>query len=187
MQIKIRDSLSEYTSLSLAIEKLIEKQEKDYGCFQTAKEGEFSALYVPSLPSFKLYQNPKSLIYRGYWRTDKQLPKPTDTKSFPPDLWIRKKQKKVEISQNFTSNQTDNNIKQQIYEFNSSQENKARRIKTVTKKQRVYEIVYRYHPAVEVRVINQLIANFLKQKIEASITSVPEEEIFPLILIANYE
>ena len=187
MQIKNQDLVSKYTSLSLAIERLLEKQEKDYGCFQTAKEGEFSALYVPSLPSFKLYQNPKSLIYRGYWRTDKELPKPTDTKAFPPDLWIRKKQKKVAISQNLTRNETDIKAKQQIYEFKSPQIDGANRVKTITKKQRVYEIVYRYHPAIEVRVVNQLVANFLKQKIEASITSVPEEEIFPLVLIGDFE
>lgn len=155
---KTRELTAEYTSLSLAVNKLLERQEKDWGCFQVKKEGEFFCLSVPALPSFKFYQNPKSIIYRGYWR-EKGLPNPTDTKRFPPDLWIKKKNKKV------------------------AQGKKAE----IAKKQRIYEIVYRYHPAVEVKVINQLVADFLKEKIKASIVSVPEDEIFPLVIVGNPE
>lgn len=156
-QEKTKDLVAEYTSLFLAINKLLERQEKNWGCFQVIKEKDFYSLYIPALPSFKLYQNTKSIVYRGYWRQEKGLPIATDTKSFPPDLWIKKKQKKV---------------------------TQGKKIDTV-KKQRIFEIVYRYNPAVEIRMINQLVADCLKEKITSSIVSVPEDEIFPLVLVGQ--
>lgn len=156
-QEKTKDLVAEYTSLSLALDKLLERKEKNWGCFQVTKEKDFYSLYIPSLPSFKLYQNTKSIVYRGYWRQEKGLPVATDTKSFPPDLWIKKKQKKVT-----RSNKTN-----------------------IVQKQRIFEIVYRYNPAVEIRMINQLVADFLKEKITSSIVSVPENEIFPLVLVGQ--
>lgn len=158
-QEKTKDLVADYTSLSLAIHKLLEKQEKNWGCFQVTKEGDFYSLDIPALPSFKLYQNTKSIVYRGYWRQSKELPLATDTKSFPPDLWIKKKQKKV------------------------TQGKRAE----IVKKQRIFEIVYRSNPAVEIRVINQLIADFLKEKIASNIVSVPENEILPLVLVGQPE
>ena len=158
-QEKTKDLITEYNSLSLAINRLLDKQEKTWGCFQVIKEGDFYSLYIPALPSFKLYQNPKSIVYRGYWQSNHTLPKATDTKSFPPDLWIKKKHKKV---------------------------SQGKKLEPV-KKQRIFEIVYRYNPAVEIKVINQLVANFLKEKITADIVSVPEDEIFPLILVGQAE
>jgi hypothetical protein len=184
---KTRDIVAEYTSLSLTIDKLLERQEKDWGCFQVKKEGEFYSLFVPALPSFKFYQNPKSLIYRGYWR-ERELPNPTDTKSFPPDLWIKKKNQKVTIRQNAERNKIEHRELQLIDRFDlDAQANKAKKLINVEKKQRIYEIVYRYNPAVEIRAINQLIADFLKEKIKANIVSVPENEIFPLIIVGNSE
>lgn len=187
-QEKTQDLVAEYTSLSLAISKLIEKQEKDWGCFQVKKEGDFSSLYIPSLPSFKLYQNPKSLIYRGYWRQANELPIPTDTKSFPPDFWIKKKQKKVRITQGTETKKVEDREQELIYEFKSETKDKPlKKVITVEKKQRIYEIVYRYNSILEIRVVNQLVANFLKEKIIASIVAVPEGEIFPLVLVSNPE
>ena len=190
-QERIQDTVAEYASLSLAIDKLMEGKEKSWGCFQVKKEGEFNSLYIPALPSFKLYQNVKSIIYRGYWRKDNSLPKPTDTKSFPPDLWIKKKQKKVTIRQKVAKRNPEtsqNDDQRLIYQFQSpSDELISKKAPDAIKKQRIYEIVYRYHPAVEVRVVNQLVANFVKEKIIASIVAVPEEEIFPLVLVGNPE
>lgn len=184
-QEKTRDIVAEYTSLSLAISKLLEKQEKGWGCFQVNKEGEFSCLSVPALPSFKLYQNTKSIIYRGYWR-GLEIPNPTDTKSFPPDLWIKKKNKKVTLRQSGSREKVEENKLQLIdrSQFDSPAY-KAKNLVNVDKKQRIYEIVYRYNPSVEIRVINQLIADFLKEKIKANIVSVPDDEIFPLVIVGN--
>lgn len=182
-QEKTKNLVAEYTSLSLAINKLLEKQEKNWGCFQVKKEGDFYSLNIPSLPSFKLYQNPKSIVYRGYWRQSQESFSATDTKSFPPDLWIKKKQKKVTIRKD-SPNQEVEEEKQHILEFNSLEKNK---IQDITKKQRIFEIVYRYNPTVEIRIINQLVADFLKEKITSNIISVPETEIFPLVLVAQLE
>lgn len=182
---KTRNIVAEYTSLSLAISKLLDKQEKDWGCFQVRKEGEFSCLSVPALPSFKLYQNPKSIIYRGYWR-DRELPNPTDTKSFPPDVWIKKKNQKVTLRQSVATEKVKDNKLQLIDRSQSdSLAHKAKNLISVDKKQRIYEIVYRYNPSVEIRGINQLIADFLKEKIKANIISVPDDEIFPLVIVGN--
>ena len=192
-QDKTRDLVNQYTSLSLAINKLLERQEKNWGCFQVQKEGDFYSLYIPALPSFKLYQNTKSIIYRGYWRRNKELPKATDTKSFPPDLWIKKKQKKVAIKKNVvgknSNTQKNKNEKPSLIDesVSFSKKIKISTSRDVIKKQRIYEIVYRYNPNVELRVVNQLIAEFLKEKITASIVSVPEDEIFPLVLVGNPE
>ena len=177
---KTKNLVAEYTSLSLAINKLLEKQEKKWGCFQVTKEGDFYSLNIPSLPSFKLYQNPKSIVYRGYWRQSQESFSATDTKSFPPDLWIKKKQKKVTIRKNSPSQE----VEKHILELNSLEENK---IQDINKKQRIFEIVYRYNPTVEIRMINQLVADFLKEKITSNIISVPETEIFPLVLVAQPE
>ena len=175
---KTKNLVAEYTSLSLAINKLLEKQEKNWGCFQVTKEGDFYSLNIPGLPSFKLYQNPKSIVYRGYWRQSQEAFSATDTKNFPPDLWIKKKQKKVTIRKDLPSKE------EHILELNSLEEIK---IQDIIKKQRIFEIVYRYNPTIEIRMINQLVADFLKEKITSNIISVPETEIFPLVLVARAE
>ncbi len=200
------DTINSYHSLSLAISKLFDKKEKGYGCFQVQKEGEFFSLNIPTLPSFKFYQNPKSLIYRGYWRTGKGLPKPTDTRAFPPDLWIRKKQKQVQVDLSNRSTKTVKNVAASTIAKPKSAIPKPiikkkptidlTRVATtqsltkqnlIQKKQRIYEIVYRYKPCSEVMRVNQIIALSLKEQITSAIIEVPEGEIFPLILVANPE
>ncbi|ELS01976.1 hypothetical protein Xen7305DRAFT_00016850 [Xenococcus sp. PCC 7305] len=103
------DLAQKFPSLSLTISKLLDKREKNYGTFQVAKEAGFYSLYIPSLPSFKLYQNDKSHIYKGYWR-EYGLPDLKD-RSCKPDLVIRKKQKQVPLRK------TNKLIKQRIYEI----------------------------------------------------------------------
>lgn len=173
----------DYNSLCLAIAKLFDKQEKSYGCFQVQKEGEFYALNIPSLPSFKFYQNPKSIIYRGYWRTASSLPKPTDTRTFPPDLWIKKKQKQVQVNPINKPLDSKPKAKQWIDLTGTRSSVKSSRS---SKKQRIYEIVYRYNPAQEVMRVNQILAACLRDKINGELVEVPEE-MFPLVLIGNPE
>lgn len=181
-QEKTKYLVADYTSLSLAINNLLSKKEKKWGCFQVTKEENFYSLNIPNLPSLKLYQNPKSIVYRGYWRQSQESFSATDTKNFPPDIWIKKKQKKVTIRKDSQS-KTVAERKQPIFDL-YSEENK---IQDITKKQRIFEIVYRYKPTVEIRLINQLVADFLKEKIRSDIISVPEDEIFPLVLVSQAE
>ena len=156
-QDKTQNLVTEYTSLCLAINKLLDKQTKSWGCFQVKKEADFYSLIIPSLPIFKLYQNSKTIIYRGYWRRDQELPIATDTKSFPPSLWVKKKQKKVAPTKKTEQ----------------------------AKKQRTYEISYNYESSSEMMVVNQLLAEFIRTKIINSIVTIPENEIFPLVLITR--
>ena len=143
--------VQQFPSLSLTINKLLDKREKRYGVFQVAKEADFYSLYIPGLPSFKLYHNEKSHVYKGYWQ-EYDLPDLKD-RSCKPDLVVRKKQKQVP---------------------------RGKTQKLV--KQRIYEIVYDNNTVPEVRFINQLIASFIQEKIESSITDVPLNEIMPLVL-----
>ena len=140
-----------FPSLSLTISKLLDKREKDYGTFRVTKEGDFYSLYIPGLPGFKLYQNEKSHVYKGYWR-EEGIPDLKD-RSDKPDLVIRKKQKQVP-------------------------QGKTKRLV----KQRIYEIVYKYASSPEVRFINQVLASFIQSKIETSTSSVPLNEMMPLVL-----
>ena len=143
--------VQQFPSLSLAISKLLDKQEKNYGIFQVAKEADFYSLYIPGLPSFKLYQNVKSHVYKGYWQ-EYDLPDLKD-RSCKPDLVVRKKQKQVP-------------------------QGKTKKLV----KQRIYEIVYDYNTAPEVRFVNQLVASFIQEKIESTITTAPLNEMIPLVL-----
>jgi len=105
-------------SLSLTIGKLLDKREKNYGTFQVAKEEDFYSLYIPSLPSFKLYQNEKSHVYKGYWR-EYDLPDLKD-RSCKPDLVIRKKQKQVPLRK--TNKLTKQRIYEIVYKYDTSPE-----------------------------------------------------------------
>ncbi|NJO96899.1 MAG: hypothetical protein HC764_13450 [Pleurocapsa sp. CRU_1_2] len=61
-------SVTKLPSLELTLNILLNRQEKDWGYFQVIKEKEFYSLYIPTLDSFKLYKNPKSENFKGYWR-----------------------------------------------------------------------------------------------------------------------
>ncbi|MDJ0533882.1 MAG: hypothetical protein QNJ70_15565 [Xenococcaceae cyanobacterium MO_207.B15] len=151
-----RELIRNLPGLVLAINKMLDKQEKDYGCFQIKKEEDFCSLYIPSFPSFKLYQNPRSHVYKGYWQTSDILPDIKD-RNKKPQIYIKKKQKQVTNPKNIR----------------------------LVKKQPIYEVIYKYDPTPEIRLVNRLIATCLKEKIEASISSVPENEIMPLVLITE--
>jgi hypothetical protein len=76
--------VDQFPSLSLAIAKLFDKQEKDWGYFQVKKEEDrLYYLYIPSLPSLKFYQNPDKQIYRAFWGDNKN-----------PAVSVKKKQRK---------------------------------------------------------------------------------------------
>ncbi len=155
-QTKTSELINNLPGLVLAINKMLDQQEKDFGCFQVKKESDFYSLYIPSFPSFKLYQNPRNHVYKGYWQTSDILPDIKD-RSNKPQIYLKKKPKQVTDSKNIR----------------------------LVKKQRIYEVMYQYDPSPEIRLVNQLIATCLKEKIVASISSVPANEIVPLVLITE--
>ena len=156
-------SVTELPSLGLTLNILLNRQEKDWGCFQVIKENEFYALYIPTLDSFKLYKNPKSENYRGYWRDSRSeiLPdiKNRDEK---PDIFLRNRSKQVE-------------------------ERKKNSQTTIHKKQRIIDVKYRYNPCPEMYRLNQMIAKLIRDRISSNITFSPAEEIMPLVLATEVE
>ena len=153
-------SVTNLPSLELTLQILLDRQEKDWGCFQVVKEEDFYALYIPTLDSFKLYKNPKSENYRGYWRNSltQNLPdvKNRDEK---PDVFIRNRSKQVEI--------------------------KSRT--TIRKKQRIIDVKYRYNPCPEMYRLNKIIANLLRDRLESNSTFDPATEITPLVLATEVD
>ncbi|BAU66887.1 hypothetical protein STA3757_42930 [Stanieria sp. NIES-3757] len=145
---------SEFICLSLAINKLFDKQEKDWGYFRIKKEEDFYSLYLPYLPSLKLYQKPNYQIYKLYWRS--YVPELND-KSEKPDIYVRKKSKNVYDKKN----------------------------PKIAKKQRIYEIMYQYANYTEINLINKIITELIREKIIASLSEIPENEMTPLVLIAQ--
>ena len=154
-------SVVDLPSLELTLGILLNRQEKDWGCFRVAKEGEFYTLYIPTLDSFKLYKNPKSENYKGYWRNPylETLPdvKSRDEK---PDIFLRNRSKQVE---------------------------EKKKNQTVYKKQRIIDVKYRYNSCPEIYRLNQMIAKLLRDRIAALQTFTPGLEVMPLVLATEVE
>lgn len=149
-------------SLELTLDILLNRQEKDWGYFQVVKEGEFYALYIPTLDSLKLYKNPKSENYKGYWRSplEGNLPniKNRDEK---PDIFLRNRSKQV-------AKRTKNS-------------------QSIKLKQRIIDVKYRYNPSLEMYRLNQMIAKRLRDRIDSVVTFSPGKEIKPLVLATEVE
>lgn len=154
-------SVTALPSLELALDILLNRQQKDWGYFQVVKEGEFYSLYIPTLDSFKLYKNPKSENFKGYWRNYRSdiLPdvKSRDEK---PDIFLRNRSKQVE-------------------------ENK--KSQTIVKKQRIIDVKYRFNSCPEMYRLNQIIAKSIRDRIASNITFDPGTEIMPLVLASEVE
>lgn len=148
-------------SLKLTIDILLNLQEKDWGCFQVVKEEEFYALYIPTLDSFKLYKNPKSENYRGYWRDPRTTALPDiKNRDEKPDIFLRNRSKQVE-------------------------ERKNKR--TIRKKQRIIDVKYRYNRCPEIYRLNKIIAQHLRDRLASNATFAPGSEIEPLVLATEVE
>jgi hypothetical protein len=156
-------SVADLPSLELALNILLNRQEKDWGCFQVVKEKEFYALYIPTMDSFKLYKNPKSENYRGYWRnyTSEILPDIKNSQE-KPDIFLRNRSKQVE-------------------------EKKPNSKLTLRRKQRIIDVKYRYNSCPEMYRLNQMIAQLICDRLATNITFSPAEEIMPLILATEVE
>lgn len=156
-------SVNNLPSLELALNILLNRQEKDWGCFKVFKQGEFYALYIPTVDSFKLYKNPKSENYRGYWRNplSENLPDPKN-RDEKPDVFLRNRSKQVEDTKKNAS-------------------------LSRLKKQRIIDVKYRYNPCPEMYRLNQMIAKLICDRIASNVTFNPATEIMPLVLATEVE
>lgn len=154
-------NLADLPSLELTLDILLNRQEKDWGYFQVTKEGEFYSLNIPTLSSFKLYKNPKSENFKGYWRNPYQEVLP-DVKSRDekPDIFLRNRSKQVE---------------------------ERKKTKTLRLKQRIIDVKYRFNSCPEMYRINQMIAKLIRDRIAGNITFNPATEIMPLVLATEVE
>lgn len=156
-------SAANLPSLELTLNILLNRQEKDWGCFQVFKEGDFYALYIPAMDSFKLFKNPKSENYRGYWRNSlSEILPDVKNKDEKPDIFLRNRSKQV-------------------------QEKKKNSSLAVRKKQRIIDIKYRYNPCPEMYRLNQIIARLIRDRIASNVTFDPGTEIMPLVLATEVE
>ena len=156
-------SVADLPSLELTLNIMLNRQEKDWGCFKVVKEGDFYALYIPTMDSFKLYKNPKSENYRGYWRNylSEVLPD-VKNREEKPDIFLRNRNKQVE-------------------------EKKPNSKITLRRKQRIIDVKYRYNPCPEMYRLNQMIARLIRDRLAANATFSPGTEIMPLILATEVE
>ncbi len=137
----------QFPSLSLAIAKLFDKQEKDWGYFQVKKEADrLYYLHIPSLPGLKFYQDPDKQIYKAFWEDRKN-----------PAVTVKKRQRKVLDPNN----------------------------PRLEKKQRIYEVVYKYDSRTEIHALAKILADLIRDKIKESISFVPEDEVMPLVTVTE--
>lgn len=154
-------SLTTLTSLGLTLDILLNRQEKDWGCFQVVKEEEFYALYIPTMDSFKLYKNPKSENYKGYWRhVMSDILPDVKNRDEKPDIFLRNRSKQVK----------EKKKKSQI---------------TILKKQRIIDVKYRYNTCPEIYRLNRMIAGLIRDRISSNITFSAKDEIMPLVLASE--
>ena len=156
-------SVTNLPSLELALNIMLDRQEKDWGCFQVVKEEDFYALYIPTIDSFKLYKNPKSENYRGYWRNHLSNVLPdVKNRQEKPDVFLRNRSKQV-------------------------QEKRKNSSLTTYKKQKIIDVKYRYNPCPEMYRLNQMIAKLIRDRIASNVTFDPGTEIMPLVLATEVE
>ena len=151
------EKLTNLISLNLAIDKLLEKCEKEWGYFQVKKEAEFYSLHIPFLPCLRLYQNTTSHIYKGYWSNPHAEVPDLKDKAQQPQIYIKKKTKQVYAPQ-------------------------QPRLK---KKQKIYEVIYQYNAHQEILVISKLVAHAIRDKIAQAVVDFPQSEIMPLVLVTE--
>lgn len=160
MAIPIIDSsklTTNFTSLNLAISRLIDKQEKDWGYFQVKKEEDFYSLHMPFLPCLRLYQNTNANVYKGYWCNPKELVPDLKDKKQAPQIYIKKRTKKV---------------------YDPKQPR-------LQKKQRIFEVIYQYDSRTEIHLMSKVVANAIRDRIEQDVDNFPQDEIMPLVMVTE--
>ena len=148
---------SNFTTLNLAISRLIDRQEKDWGYFQVKKEENFYSLHIPFLPCLRLYQNTNSNIYKAYWSNPKESVPDLKDKTQLPQIYIKKKTKKV---------------------YDPKQPR-------LQKKQRIFEVIHRHDSRTEIQMISKVVANVIRDDIEQNVADFSQDEIMPLVMVTE--
>jgi hypothetical protein len=153
--------LTELPSFELTVDILLNRQQKDWGYFQVIKEGEFYSLYIPTLDSFKLYKNPKSENFKGYWcNYSSNILPDVKSRDEKPDIFLRNRTKQVE---------------------------EKKKNKTLLRKQRIIDVKYRFNSCPEMYRINQMIAKSIRDRLASNLTFDSGTEIMPLVLASEVE
>lgn len=156
-------SVIDLPSLELSLNILLNRQEKNWGYFQVVKEEKFYSLYIASLGSFKLYKNPKSENYRGYWRDVRsQILPDLKNRDEKPDIFLRNRSQQVD-------------------------QRKPNAQTVIRKKQRIIDVKYRYNACPEIYRLNQMIAKLIRDRLDSNLTFTPGTEIRPLVLATEVD
>jgi hypothetical protein len=157
--------IDRFPSLSTALVRLLEGQEKSWGYFQVVKDKEFYQLEVPCLGIMRLYRNENQNIYRVYWHDLKEYKvfwQDLERKDYQNEtyrekakrdlaIFIRKKQRKVGV-----------------------------------KIQKQYEIVYKYSAIEGILTINKIFASLISDRIREYLTTHPTPgETAPLVTVTQ--
>lgn len=145
MQTNTYSNLSDrMISLSIALEMLLNEQEKSWGYFQIEKKNNDYQLNVPLFPKLRLYKDESKHIYKAYWLKgdNLQAEKISEVKMGNIAVYTRKKQRKVYLKEQYR----------------------------IEKMQRIHEIVINHDSDLGFSVINKVLANLIKTRIEASIS-----------------
>ena len=169
--------------LAFAVSQLLEQQEKHWGCFQIKKgEDRVYRLYIPALPVLKLKVSSNN-TYRAFWGDNNRSSVYTKQEQKTRTLSISELEPKPK-----KKDRTETNNKQPIILSRSTKASakSSQKPELVTMKQNIYEIVYYRSSAIpEINLVNQIIAGFLREKIEkvTSESELASDEMMPLVLM----
>jgi DNA polymerase III delta prime subunit len=146
--------------LSNTLLQLLDGKEKKYGCFQLIKEEGWLRLEIPYLPILRFYKNDTYNIFKVHWSERKELYPGEEIEDKTLSILIKKSQRKT-----FTSNT-----------------NNSKRQETI---QKVYEIIIRNNFKEETRLVNQILAKLIQERIEDNLTRTPVGDVHPLVTIVE--
>ncbi len=169
--------------LAFAVSQLLEQKEKHWGCFQIKKgEDRIYRLYIPSLPVLQLKCS-SNLSYRAFWGNNNRSSVYTKQEQKTRTVNISESESRLK---NKDSIKTNNKQPIILSRTKKISEKASQKSELVLIKQNIYEIVYyRSSPIPEMNLVNQMIAGFLREKIEkiTSESTVAPDEMMPLVLM----
>ncbi len=197
MQVQKRSEnlLDNYPCLSVALVKLLNKQEKKWGYFEIKKQDTYYCLSLPYFPHLVFHQNESNLIYKGYWgyssykgsweeNNRTEIAKIIEgiklkKNALKPLIYTKKRSRIVNTYNGTIAGKKETIVK--VFRKELQQE----------KKQRIHEIVI--SPRLEsefpnaVRKVDRLLAILIKDKIEQQISEMTFEknEVKPIVTITE--
>ena len=147
--------LDDLSFLQNAIAQLLNQQEKAWGYFKITKEKE--EFYRLSIPYYpNLWWYQKDKTCIYEAYWQERMPIIDKARTAKAAIFVRKKSKKVYFPKQGTE-----------------------------KKQKIFDIVRRYHSNNEIQLINTMLANSIKERIEQNVIQVSYEEMLPLAMITE--